>query len=158
MAELEITTSGPDQTDELAQACAKLIAPGDVIALVGPLGAGKTRFVQGLARGLGVSGYVRSPSFTLLHEYRGRIPLYHIDAFRLEGSCELDDIGAGDYIGGAGVTAVEWADKVKACLPPLHLRIEITTDPDFPDTRRLRFLPFGPRFRKMVEELRRCWY
>ena len=154
MGRLELRTTTPEQTGEVAALVAAQLEPGDVLALIGDLGAGKTTFVQCLARALGVSGYVRSPSFILIHEHRGTLPLYHIDAFRLGGADELHEIGVGEYLDGDGVTAVEWADRVSEVLPEEYLEIKfilIVED----GSRRLLFHGRGPRYQQMVEELKR---
>lgn len=104
------------------------LARGDVLALAGDLGAGKTQFVKGLAHGLGYHREVTSPTFTLVHEYRGgRLPLYHLDCYRLETPEELLEIGLDEYLRPEGVTAIEWADKFAALLPAntLWLRFRI---------------------------------
>lgn len=114
------TTRSPEETFELARAFAAKLKKGDVLSLTGELGAGKTRFVQGLAAGLGVpSGtYVRSPSFVLMNEYTGgRLPLYHFDFYRLLSAGELADLGLDEYFYGDGVTAVEWADRFPGEMP-----------------------------------------
>ncbi len=134
-------TSSPEETKKLAVKIAQDLKPGDVLALEGELGSGKTQFVQGLAKGLGVSenGYVRSPSFTLLNEYRGRMPLYHFDFYRLHEPLELDDLGLEEYFDGKGVTAIEWADKFPGALPKrtMHIKFEIVDE-----MHRTIFLPF----------------
>jgi tRNA threonylcarbamoyladenosine biosynthesis protein TsaE len=103
------------------------LLPGDVIALVGALGAGKTQFIKGLAAGAGVGNptYVSSPSFTLIHEYPGKIPFYHIDLFRLGGEKEAEELGLEVYLQGSGVTAIEWADKIPSLLPKEILFVSI---------------------------------
>lgn len=114
------TTKSPDETFELARNFAKKLKVGDILALVGELGAGKTCFVQGLTAGLGVpkDTYVRSPSFTLMNEYSGgRISLYHFDFYRLEEAGELADLGLDEYFYGDGVTVVEWADRFPGAMP-----------------------------------------
>jgi tRNA threonylcarbamoyladenosine biosynthesis protein TsaE len=105
-------TESPEATAAAAEALAAAVATGDVLVLSGPLGAGKTRFVQGLARGLGARGRVRSPSFTLVLEYHGRIPLYHLDLYRLEPG---DAAGLGlEEMAARGALAVEWGEKLPA--------------------------------------------
>ena len=106
---------------------AGLCRPNDVIGLQGTLGAGKTCFVKGMARGLGVKdeGAVTSPSFVLLHEYRGRLALYHLDAYRLEDARQMDEIGCQEIFDSGGVSVVEWADHVLGCLPPEHFMLAI---------------------------------
>jgi tRNA threonylcarbamoyladenosine biosynthesis protein TsaE len=106
------TTNSPDETEELGRGLAERLTPGDVLALVGELGSGKTRFVQGIARGLDIRGYIKSPSFTIINIYEGgRLPLYHIDLFRISSSGELDGLGLEEYIYGKGISVIEWADR-----------------------------------------------
>ncbi|RMH37889.1 MAG: tRNA (adenosine(37)-N6)-threonylcarbamoyltransferase complex ATPase subunit type 1 TsaE [Deltaproteobacteria bacterium] len=109
-----MTTRSPAETADVAEHLGRVAAPGTVVGLVGDLGAGKTLFVQGLARGLGVPADVRvvSPTFTLINEYGGgRLPLYHADLYRLERRDEVDDIGLDEVVRGDGVVAIEWADR-----------------------------------------------
>ncbi|MFH1829932.1 MAG: tRNA (adenosine(37)-N6)-threonylcarbamoyltransferase complex ATPase subunit type 1 TsaE [Pseudomonadota bacterium] len=123
------TTKSSDATFELASNYAKKLKAGDILALIGELGAGKTRFVQGLAYGLGVpdTAYVRSPSFILMNEYKdGRIPLYHFDFYRLTDPEELGDLGLDEYFFGTGVTVVEWADRFPGALPARTKTIRFT--------------------------------
>ena len=116
---------------EFGRAYAARLGPGDVLALSGDLGAGKTHFVKGLAEGLGAGNDVTSPTFTLIHEYvGGRLPLFHFDFYRLESEDEVLRIGFDDYLGAGGVLAIEWADKFPALLPPngLWLRFSHRAD------------------------------
>lgn len=111
------TTSSPEETEALGAFVADGLLPGDRVGLVGDLGAGKTRFVRGVARGLGAKGLVKSPSFTLVNIYEGgRIPLYHIDLYRLGSVEELYGAGLEEYIYGDGVSVIEWADSMPAML------------------------------------------
>jgi tRNA threonylcarbamoyladenosine biosynthesis protein TsaE len=113
-----ITSHSPADTFVLGQQLAASLRPGDVLALDGDLGAGKTQFVKGLAAGLGHPGEVTSPTFTLVHEYTGgRLPLFHFDFYRLESEAEVLRIGLDDYLEAGGVTAIEWAGKFPALLP-----------------------------------------
>jgi len=106
------------ETEELGRRLADRLRRGDVLALVGDLGAGKTHLVKGIAAGLGVAEEASSPTFTLVHEYPGgRLPLYHIDLYRLESEDEALRIGLDDYLHGEGVTVVEWADKFASLMP-----------------------------------------
>ena len=121
---LEYTTHSPEETRELASRIAADLRPGDVLALRGPLGSGKTCFVQGCARGLKVTErYITSPTFVLVREYRGRLPLYHIDLFRLATGPEIEHLGLEEYLEGDGVSAVEWAEKVEGMLPERTINI-----------------------------------
>lgn len=120
-----LRTATPDATAALGAALAPLLEPGDVVSLAGPLGAGKTRLVQGLAEGLGVAERVTSPTFVLARRHRGRLPLLHCDAYRLERTGDLatldDDVLAPDV-----VTCVEWGDAVAAALPASRLDVTLT--------------------------------
>ena len=124
--------------------------PGDVILLTGELGAGKTCLTQGIARGLGIDNGVTSPSFVLLREYEGRLPLYHIDFYRLNTIGEMASLGLDDYLYGTGVCVVEWADKGMEVLPEEHLLVEIESLSA--TKRRLVFRPRGRRYAKMLAE------
>lgn len=130
-----VESRSPAQTQRLGERLGRALAAGDVVALVGELGAGKTAFVQGVALGLGISARVASPSFTIVNEHQGRLPLFHVDFYRLESAGELEHIGFDDYFGRGGVVVVEWADRFPGALPAAHLevRIEITG----PRARRL---------------------
>ncbi|MFH1873710.1 MAG: tRNA (adenosine(37)-N6)-threonylcarbamoyltransferase complex ATPase subunit type 1 TsaE [Pseudomonadota bacterium] len=127
----KITTS-PEETKELAAKLALKLKPGHVLALEGELGSGKTCFVQGLAQALGIPNnrYVRSPSFTLINEYQGKIPLYHFDFYRLNNPAEVADLGIEEYFDGQGITVVEWANKFPGTLPErtVHIRFEIISE------------------------------
>lgn len=132
----------PADTRALAARLAAELGPGSVLALHGDLGAGKTCFVQGLARALGVRGAVRSPTFTLVHEHAGSLPLYHIDLYRVGAADEALAFGLDEYLHGRGVAAVEWAERVAPLLPAgtLHLRFECGAAPD---ERRITILRGG---------------
>src|SRR6188474_3546299 len=110
-------------TEALGRRLGALLFPGAVVALVGQLGAGKTHFARAIAEGLGVKNpaAVNSPTFTLIHEYPARLPIYHFDAYRLAGAREFADLGVEEYFHGDGVCLVEWADRVAITLPPEHL-------------------------------------
>jgi tRNA threonylcarbamoyladenosine biosynthesis protein TsaE len=118
-AVLAIHLQSEAETDRLGRALAEVVVPGVVIGLVGTLGAGKTRLTRAIAEGLGVDpGSISSPTFVLIHEYEGRIPVYHFDAYRLASADEFDALGAGDYFAaGDGLCLVEWADRVVDRLP-----------------------------------------
>jgi len=119
-------SNSPQETMDYAAAWVKTLPAGTVIALHGDLGAGKTCFVQGLAKGLDVHAHVHSPTFTLINEYRGSIPLYHLDLYRLRGEEDAWDIGIDQYLPGDGITAIEWADRISRILPDksLHIRLD----------------------------------
>lgn len=115
---------------------AATLRPGDVLALNGDLGAGKTCLVKGLAAGLGITQEITSPTFTLIHEYRGgRLPLAHIDLYRLETVHDALNIGIEDHLGGDGITVIEWADRIESLLPPGAIRLHLRVVDD--NTRRI---------------------
>jgi tRNA threonylcarbamoyladenosine biosynthesis protein TsaE len=119
------TTATPEETAAVGEALGRTLGPGDVVALYGELGAGKTCFVQGLVRGLDVTGAATSPTFVLVNEYRGRLPVHHVDAYRTSSLTELMDLGVLDLMGGDGVTLLEWADKAEPLLPGRTVRVAI---------------------------------
>jgi len=137
-------TMSAEATCALGKALGESCAGKEVIALVGPLGAGKTCLVRGLAEGLGVPAeVVTSPTFVLIHEYAGRVPLYHVDLYRLDEREAVQGLGLEEYLDSAGVTVIEWADRAPAALPRDHLRI--TLEHRGGDRRRLALHPQGER-------------
>lgn len=130
-----VVTESEEQTAEAGERLAGTLRPGDVVLLFGDLGAGKTAFVRGLARGLGASGDdVSSPTFTLVQEYAGRIQLFHVDLYRLEPA-EVDDLGLDELVAGDGVVAIEWADRWKGRPDD---GVEVGIEDLGEDTRRIR--------------------
>jgi len=124
-----VQSGSPGETIEIAKAYAKGAESGDVICLKGNLGAGKTQFVRGFVQGLGISGdVVSSPTFTIINEYEGELPVYHFDCYRLERVEEAIEIGAEEYLYGDGVCIVEWPDRIRDLLPPTskHVTFSIT--------------------------------
>src|SRR5438270_2857379 len=152
-ASKEILVSDLTQTMALGRRLAGLLFPGATVALVGPLGAGKTHFVRAIAEGLGIadSRVVSSPTFVLIQEYEARLPIYHFDAYRLHGPAEFVDLGVQEYFEGKGVSLVEWADRVEACLPREHLRITISVAGE--TERRFQLKAMGDRYASIVEML-----
>lgn len=131
LTDRKITSLNVEETQRIAAALAKVVVPGTVIALEGDLGAGKTHFTQGLARGLGVGEAVTSPTFNVMSVYdQGRLPLYHFDLYRLEDALELEDIAFYDYVEAYGVSCIEWAAKFPEEIPAQALWISITTRED----------------------------
>lgn len=123
---MEHVTNSPAETEALGESLAEQLEPGTVIAFTGDLGAGKTAFVRGLARGLGVRERVTSPTFTIVNEYEGgRLPLFHFDMYRLGSADELFDIGWEDYLARGGICAVEWSENVSDALDNDCLRVDI---------------------------------
>ncbi len=134
-----IVTRSPEETALLAEQFGAVAEAGTVLCLVGDLGAGKTLFTQGFARGLGVTGEVTSPTFALMNQYSGRLPVTHFDLYRLEREDELDEIGFYEYAEDSrGVVLIEWADKFPDALPEPHIRLEIERG-ETENERRLTF-------------------
>jgi len=148
----EITSNSAAQTRRIGTRLGELAIPGDVIFLVGELGTGKTCLTQGIAWGLGIDEYASSPSFVLVREYHGRLPLYHMDLYRLERIEEVSQLGLDDYLYGNGVCVVEWAEKGLAALPLEHLLIKM--EHLAPTRRKFRFEPLGPRYVEVLSRLR----
>ena len=123
-----VKTNSPDETWELAAECADELGAGTVIALHGELGAGKTCFIQGLAAALGIDEPITSPTYTLIGEYEGRLPLHHIDLYRLSGPTEALGLGLEEYFDANGITAIEWAERAEGLLPPDLLHVQIEAD------------------------------
>ena len=140
------------ETASFGQRLARALSPGDVVALQGQLGAGKTRLVQAIAAELGCGqAFVVSPTFTLIHEYDGRLPVYHVDAYRLKDSDEFLDMGGGELIQGEGVCLIEWADRIGDLLPRDHLRVEMEVTGA--ETRVFQCRASGPRSTRIVAHL-----
>ncbi|MGM7703797.1 tRNA (adenosine(37)-N6)-threonylcarbamoyltransferase complex ATPase subunit type 1 TsaE [Pseudalkalibacillus sp. Hm43] len=148
MKSYEIKLNSPEETMETAARLGEHLQAGDVITLEGDLGAGKTTFTKGLAKGLHIKRVVKSPTFTIIREYQGRLPLYHMDVYRLEDSDE--DLGFDEYFEGEGVSVVEWAHIIEEFLPEDRLDIVIRRSGD--EERELTLEPKGERFYRLCEE------
>jgi tRNA threonylcarbamoyladenosine biosynthesis protein TsaE len=133
----QITTRSVDETQKLGEIIGTSVTGGTVLALTGDLGSGKTAFVQGLARGLEVPDdyYITSPSYTLINEYPGRFPLFHVDLYRISNPMDMEDLGLYEILHNSGIVAIEWADRIEKKLLPdsITIRFEITDD----DTRKI---------------------
>lgn len=146
--QIVLTTLDAEQTEACGRELARLLEPGDVVALHGELGAGKTCFVRGLAAGLGVRDAVSSPTFTLMHTHDGRLPLHHLDAWMAaRGEAFLRDGGA-DWLSAEGVCAVEWAERVEPWLPPERFEVRLEHAGGDRRTVRLRWLGGAPRLER----------
>jgi len=122
-----IETKNEQETIDAGERFAAQLKPGDVVALIGDLGSGKTRFAKGVSRGLGVKEHVTSPTFTILHEYTdGRLPVYHFDFYRMRSVRELDEFGFDEYVDGDGVCLLEWADMIELRLPEHRYEVRCT--------------------------------
>jgi tRNA threonylcarbamoyladenosine biosynthesis protein TsaE len=139
-------TSSPEKTHALGVRLGQRALAGDFVACYGPLGAGKTVLIQGLAAGLGVeaTAYVRSPTFTLLHEYPARIPIYHFDFYRISHNTEVQDIGFEEYLDAPGIVLVEWADKFPELLPANRLDLWISILPE--EIRHIQGAVYEPAY------------
>ena len=152
MNHLEIISHSPEQTQKFGVRIGEIALPGDIFLLVGNLGTGKTCLTQGIGRGLNIEEYAVSPSFVVIRELCGRLPLYHIDFYRLDHLEEIAQLGLDDYLYGNGVCVVEWAEKGVNLLPVEHLLIEISYLSD--TERSFELKPRGKRYRKIVAQLK----
>ena len=151
-AKLKLISHSPEQTQKLGVHIGELALPGDVFLLTGELGAGKTCLTQGIAWGLGIKEYAVSPTFVIMRELYGRLPLYHIDLYRLDRIEESLDLGLDDYLYGKGVCVVEWADKALSILPKKYLLIKIGYLSD--TERSFRIEGRGERYVELTEQLK----
>lgn len=149
MDKFELVTSNSEETAQFAEKLGGQLQPGDVIALEGDLGAGKTTFTKGLAKGLDIKRTVNSPTFTIIKEYQGRLPLYHMDVYRVADA--MEDLGFDEYFEGDGVTVVEWAHLIKEQLPTELLTIYLYHEQE--DRRKLVLVPKGKRYEELCKEL-----
>jgi len=151
MGELELISHSPESTQKIGTIMGKLAVSGDVFLLQGKLGAGKTCLTQGIALGLDIDDYVLSPTFVIMRELYGRLPLYHIDLYRLDDIAESIDLGLDDYFYGDGLSVVEWAEKAMKIMPRKHLLVRIDY---IGDTERRLFLePSGERYFELSKQI-----
>lgn len=150
---LLVTTSSVDQTRDLGTAVSAMAGPGDVVVLAGDLGAGKTAFVQGFGRGLGVAERITSPTFTIVHVYEGgRLPIHHIDVYRLNQLSEVLDLGLAEMLDEGGVVLIEWGDAIAAILPNDYLEVRVTFG-EGDDDRQLAVAAIGPGWASRIEPM-----
>ncbi|RQD73394.1 MAG: tRNA (adenosine(37)-N6)-threonylcarbamoyltransferase complex ATPase subunit type 1 TsaE [Candidatus Syntrophonatronum acetioxidans] len=155
---LEIVTASAEESRRVGVFLGRLLKKGDVVGLRGDLGAGKTVFTQGIGEGLQVKDYVTSPTFTLINQYEGVLPLYHFDVYRLEDPEELLELGYEEYFYGEGVTVIEWVENIEEYLPECCLVVYLLQEQEEVsenDTRRMIFKPRSKRFVQVVEELKK---
>jgi len=145
--------SSLEQTEAFGRTLGGIVEPGDIITLDGPLGAGKTALTQAIARGLGVDPriYVTSPTFSLLHEYQGRIPLYHMDFYRLAGEDEIESLGFSEYFYSNGLTVIEWPERLGSLMPPERLQIELVISGE--TSRTANLTGHGNVWQKKMDDL-----
>jgi tRNA threonylcarbamoyladenosine biosynthesis protein TsaE len=150
---MELLSHSSRETQDLGRVLGQESQAGDVFLLVGPLGAGKTCLTQGIAWGLGVQEYARSPTFVLVTRYHGRLTIHHVDLYRIEDPLETLDLGLEEYLGGEGVCVVEWADRTPQVFPRDSLWVEL----EYGDTekeRRLKFFSESSRYNSLLQRLK----
>ena len=154
MSSWSVFTSSSPQTKSLGKRLGKLLKGGEILGLVGELGTGKTCFVRGLAEGLqvGHEAWIRSPTFTLINEYQGRLPVYHIDLYRLADRQEMEGLGLRDYLYSDGVCLIEWFDHLPANEAEEYLELKLEYADG--DRRRLTFAAHGERYEKLLQEFK----
>ena len=149
---MEIILKGLKETEEFGIKLGSLLKRGDILCLNGDLGAGKTTMTKSIGLGLGVEEYITSPTFALINEYRGRLPVYHFDVYRLENADELYDLGFDDYFYGNGVCVIEWADKIQRMIPKDRTVVDIEKGNE-DDERLLKISGYGKRYEELIKEL-----
>ena len=151
----DLYSNSPKETQSLGNKIGRLSMPGDLILMAGELGAGKTCFTQGVLNGIGSLEYVRSPTFVLVMEYKGRIPLYHADLYRISETAELESIGIEEYLNSDGICVVEWADRFDYLFQLDHLEIKIDWSNSGPssDKRRIKLTSKGSRHAKLIDDV-----
>ena len=152
MSHLDLISHSPEQTQRLGVGIGELALPGDILLLVGTLGTGKTCLTQGIAWGLGIEEYALSPSFVIVREHYGRLPLYHVDLYRLDHIEEIAELGLDDYLYGNGICVVEWAEKGLSVLPVEHLLIQISYLSD--TERSFQLKASGKRYLEILAQVR----
>lgn len=153
MAVINLKSDNPEQTQLLGRHLGELALKGDLILLEGELGTGKTCLVQGIAHGLGIKQYAFSPSFVLIREYYGRLPLYHIDLYRLDSVAEIADLGLEDYLYNDGICVIEWAEKGLPVLPQDYLLIKIEYILSSETQRTISIYPRGNHYLELIKRL-----
>ena len=152
MTKARFETNSAEETQAFGRRLGALAEPGDLYLLRGTLGAGKTTLTQGVAWGAGVTGYAHSPTFVLVHEYQGRIPVYHVDLFRMDGGdLEIDDLAFGEMLED-GACVVEWPEQAQSVFPDEHLAVSIAFG-GAPDARVLTLEPHGERYVRLIAAL-----
>ncbi len=150
---LKIELNSLEKTKNFGEKLGRILKSGDIVCLIGDLGTGKTTLTKSIAKGLEVEDYVTSPTFTLINEYKGRVPLYHFDVYRLGDIDEFYDLGYEEYIYSSGVTVIEWADKVLELFPENRINIEIKKGERYED-RIIYIYGQGSRAKEIIKELK----
>lgn len=149
---MKIELNSLKDTEKLGEQLGKVLKEGDILCLNGDLGAGKTTLTKSIGVGLGVDEYITSPTFSLINEYRGRIPVYHFDVYRLENVDELDDLGFDEYFFGEGVCIIEWAEKIEKMLPKEIVILDIEKGEDI-DKRIVSITGTNDRYKEVLREM-----
>lgn len=149
---LEIRLNSLEQTEEFGIKFGKLLQGGDIVCLNGELGAGKTTLTKSIGLGLGVNDYITSPTFALINEYKGRVPVYHFDVYRLENVEELYDLGFDEYFYSNGVSIIEWAEKIERLLPKERIELDFKKGIDI-NERWINITGYGDRYIQIHKEL-----
>lgn len=153
---LKIELNGLEETKEFGIKIGQLLKPGDILCLNGDLGAGKTTLTKSIGLGLGVEDYITSPTFALINEYEGRIPVYHFDVYRLDNVEELYDLGFDEYFYGSGVSIIEWGDRIEKLLPRERIVLDIEKPGDI-NQRIVKVSGRGQRYKEVLKELEKNW-
>ncbi|MCR4436223.1 MAG: tRNA (adenosine(37)-N6)-threonylcarbamoyltransferase complex ATPase subunit type 1 TsaE [Clostridiales bacterium] len=152
---IEIKTFDPDETVKIGRKLGGLLKKGDVVCLAGDLGSGKTSLTKGIAAALGIKEHVTSPTFTIVNEYKGKVPFYHFDVYRISHPEEMYEIGFEEYIGGSGITVIEWADLIRELLPCERIWIDIRKDClEERDGRSISIRFIGDRYKGYERQLK----
>ena len=147
-------SASPEDTEDLGAFLGSVVKKGTVICLIGDLGVGKTEFTKGLAKGLEVSDYVTSPTFIIVNEYKGRLPLYHFDVYRINNIDEMFEIGYEEYVYGDGVSVIEWADSIKEIIPDENITVTISKDMEMGvDYRNIKIEAKGEKYDDILREM-----
>jgi tRNA threonylcarbamoyladenosine biosynthesis protein TsaE len=154
ISNVQLRTCSAKETQQVGKQISQLLTGGEIIALIGELGSGKTVFVRGLAEELGICETVHSPSFTIVNEYHGRLTLYHLDFYRLQSEEEVWNLGWQDYLNNNGVLVIEWADRFPNVLPQERIEIRFTTDPENENKRIITFNPVGEKYIIQLREIK----
>ena len=142
-----------EETMEFGASLAVHLMPGDIILLTGDLGAGKTTFTKGIAKGLSVEQTVTSPSFTIMNQYQGNLPLYHFDLYRIDDPDEFLELGLEEFLFGEGISVIEWSEKLPE-LPSEFLKAALTLDSKELDNRNLKLIPIGNRYKDLTTKFK----
>jgi len=150
----QIKTCSPDETMKVGRALGSILKREDVVCLIGDLGTGKTAFTNGIASALGIEEYITSPTFTIVNEYKEKLPLYHFDVYRIADSDEMYDIGFEEYLYGDGVVVIEWAELIEDILPDEIILVKITKNLNLGvDVREIDIEFIGEKYKNYIERL-----